>query len=300
MSRHSNTNTNATAQSPSESRRLPIDLEHGLSALDGATLRAHAGLLLAVCLMALPLVIAALISFGTRATFTSVSELSLETAARNYRDVLFRYDMGRYMLNSLVMSIIVVAGKLAVSLLAALAIVYYRFPFKNAVFAVVLLTLMLPVPVRIVPLFQLAADLGWANSFAALTIPYLASATTVFLLRQHFLSIPASLVESAKLDGVGPLRFLAFVLLPMSKGMLAGVSVIMFIYSWNQYLWPLLIVDDQSMQVAQVGIRLLQGVVESGEIAWPLLMAGSIVTLVPPLLVLIAFRKPLLETFGVH
>ncbi|RKD98112.1 carbohydrate ABC transporter permease [Halopiger aswanensis] len=305
MSRHSNTNTNANASTSTnaptggESRRL-IDLERGLPALDGATLRAHAGLLLAVSLMALPLVIAALISFGTRATFTSVSELSLETAAQNYRDVLFRYDMGQYMLNSLIMSVIVVIGKLAVSLLAALAIVYYRFPFKNAVFAVVLLTLMLPVPVRIVPLFQLAADLGWANSFAALTIPYLASATTVFLLRQHFLSIPASLVESAKLDGVGPLRFLAFVLIPMSKGMIAGVSVIMFIYSWNQYLWPLLIVDDQSMQVAQVGIRLLQGVVESGEIAWPLLMAGSIVTLVPPLAVLIVFRKPLLETFGVQ
>lgn len=303
MSRQSNTNANAstsTNANAGESRRLPIDLERRLFAIDGAALRAHAGLLLAVSLMALPLVIAALISFGTRATFTSFSELSLETAAQNYRDVLFRYDMGRYMLNSLIMSVIVVVGKLAVSLLAALAIVYYRFPFKNAVFAVVLLTLMLPVPVRIVPLFQLAADLGWANSFAALTIPYLASATTVFLLRQHFLSIPASLVESAKLDGVGPLRFLASVLIPMSKGMIAGVSVIMFIYSWNQYLWPLLIVDDQSMQVAQVGIRLLQGVVESGDIAWPLLMAGSIVTLLPPLLVLIVFRKPLLETFGVQ
>ncbi|APW97931.1 glycerol-3-phosphate ABC transporter permease [Halobiforma lacisalsi AJ5] len=298
MSRHSNTDTNASTVG--ESRRLPLALERGLPALDGATLRAHVGLLLVVCLMALPLVIAALISFGTRATFTSVSELSLETAARNYHEVLFRYDMGQYMLNSLLMSVIVVVGKLAVSLLAALAIVYYRFPFKNAVFAVVLLTLMLPVPVRIVPLFQLAADLGWANSFAALTIPYLASATTVFLLRQHFLSIPVSLVESAKLDGVGPLRFLAFVLIPMSKGMIAGVSVIMFIYSWNQYLWPLLIVDDQSMQVAQVGIRLLQGVVESGDIAWPLLMAGSIVTLLPPLAVLIIFRKPLLETFGVE
>ncbi|WP_049921418.1 carbohydrate ABC transporter permease [Halopiger djelfimassiliensis] len=282
------------------SRTAPVDLEWPSIRDREAPLGAHVGLLVAVSLMALPLAVAVLISFGTRATLTSLSELSLETAARNYHDVLFRYDMGRYMLNSFLMSIVVVAGKLVVSLLAALAIVYYRFPFKNAVFAVVLVTLMLPVPVRIVPLFQLVADLGWANTFFALTIPYLASATTVFLLRQHFLSIPPSLVEAAKLDGVGPLRFLVFVLLPMSKGMLAGVSVIMFIYSWNQYLWPLLIVNDQSMQVSQVGIRLLRGVVESGDVSWPLVMAGSIVTLVPPLFVLIACRKPLLETFGVQ
>ncbi|MFC4248042.1 carbohydrate ABC transporter permease [Natribaculum luteum] len=281
------------------SRFLPAALEWP-TIVDGKNVRVHALLWIAVVLMALPLVLAVLISFQSRATFTSLADLSLRTAAQNYDDVLFRYEMGRYMLNSFLMAVVVVVGKLAVSLLAALAIVYYRFPFKNLTFAFVLVTLMLPVPVRIVPLFQLVADLGWVNSFYALTIPYLASATTVFLLRQHFLSIPASLVESAKLDGVGPLRFLVFVLVPMSKGMLAGVSVIMFIYAWNQYLWPLIAVNDQSMQVSQVGIRLLQGVVESGDIAWPLVMAGSIVTLVPPLLVLIAFRKPLLETFGVQ
>lgn len=281
-----------------DSQTLPGGFE--LPTAGRGDLRAHLGLLFAVGVMALPLVLALVITFQTRATFTGLSDLSVGTAAQNYHDVLFRYDMGGYMLNSLIMSVIVVVGKLAVSLLAALAIVYYRFPFKNLLFALVLVTLMLPVPVRIVPLFQLVADLGWANTYWALTIPYIASATTVFLLRQHFLSIPASLVESAKLDGVGPLKFLVYVLIPMSKGMLAGVSVIMFIYAWNQYLWPLIIIDDQSMQVSQVGIRLLQGVVETGDISWPLVMAGSIVTLIPPLLVLIVFRKPLLETFGVQ
>lgn len=289
----------AAADAAADSGSL-LERPRRLVDVDAATARAHLGLLFAVSLTALPLVLAVLISAQTRATFTSLSELSIATAYGNYHDVLFRYDMGRYMLNSFLMSVVIVAGKLAVSLLAALAIVYYRFPLKNLAFAIVLVTLMLPVPVRIVPLFQLVAELDWVNTFYALTIPYLASATTVFLLRQHFLSIPASLVESAKLDGVGPVRFLVFVLIPMSKGMLAGVSVIMFIYSWNQYLWPLLAVNDQSMQVSQVGIRLLQGTVESGDIAWPLVMAGSIVTLVPPLFVLIVFRKPLLETFGVQ
>nr|WP_255488434.1 ABC transporter permease subunit [Natronolimnobius sp. AArcel1] len=198
------------------------------------------------------------------------------------------------------MSIIIVVGKLAISLLAALAIVYYRFPFKNLMFMLILFTLMLPVPVRFVPLFNIVTDLGWYNSMLALTIPYLASATTVFLLRQHFLSIPASIVEQAKLDGIGPLKFLIYVLIPMSKGMLAGVSVIMFIYAWNQYLWPLVIIDSQAQQVTQVGITLLQGDIQAGELQWSIVMAGAIITLIPPLLALIAFRKPLLETFGVQ
>lgn len=290
------------SNAPSSSlERVTNSLDASLpTAVDRERLGVHLGLLFAVALMALPLVLAFVISLGSRGSISSLSQLSFDRASENYHDVLFRYDMGRYMLNSLLMSVLVVVGKLTVSVLAALAIVYYRFPFKNLLFVFVLLTLMLPVPVRIVPLFLLVSDLGWANSFAALTIPYVASATTVFLLRQHFLSIPESLVEAAKLDGVGPLRFLVFVLIPMSKGMLAGVSVIMFIYAWNQYLWPLLIVNSQEMQVAQVGIRLLQGVVETGDIAWPLVMAGSIVTLLPPLAVLIVFRKPLLETFGVQ
>ncbi|MFW5956688.1 MAG: carbohydrate ABC transporter permease [Halorhabdus sp.] len=261
----------------------------------------HAGLAFTVFLIALPILIALLVSTQTRGIVTEFGDLLPGSAAvENYRTVMVNYDMGRYLLNSFVMSIIVVVGKLAVSLLAALAIVYFRFPYKNLLFVVILLTLMLPIPVRIVPLFRLMSTLGWSNSLLAITIPYLASATTVFILRQHFRSIPASIVETAKLDGVGPLKFLVFVLIPMSKGMIAGVSVIMFIYAWNQYLWPLVIIDSQSQQVAQVGITLLEGTVQSDVPRWGLVMAGSIVTLVPPLAVLLVFRKPLLETFGVQ
>ena len=138
---------------------------------------------------------------------------------------------------------------------------------------------------------------GTGNTLAAITIPYLASATTVFILRQHFLSISSSVVENAKLDGVGPLKFLVYVLVPMSRGILVGVAIIMFIFAWNQFLWPLVIIDSEANQVAQVGLSLLEGDVQSGDVAWALVMAGSMLTLLPPLVLLIVFRKPLLETF---
>ncbi|WP_394341243.1 carbohydrate ABC transporter permease [Natrarchaeobaculum sulfurireducens] len=262
---------------------------------------AHATLVVSVVLMALPILIAALVSTQQQGLIGGFSDLAPGGhAIENYRTVMTDYNFGVYLLNSFIMSIVIVVGKLVISLLAALAIVYYRFPFKNLMFMLILFTLMLPVPVRFVPLFNIVTDLGWYNSMLALTIPYLASATTVFLLRQHFLSIPESIVDQAKLDGIGPLKFLVYVLIPMSKGMLAGVSVIMFIYAWNQYLWPLIIVDSQAQQVTQVGITLLQGDVQGGELQWSIVMAGAILTLVPPLLALLAFRKPLLETFAVQ
>jgi sn-glycerol 3-phosphate transport system permease protein len=144
------------------------------------------------------------------------------------------------------------------------------------------------------------ADLGWVNTYAALTGPFVASATAVFLLRQHLQSIPDSVVETAKLDDIGPIRFLYYVLIPMSRGMIAGLAVITFIYAWNQYLWPLVIVSDDARQVVQVGIRNLKGVQIGGQLDWPLLMAGAVVTLLPPLVLLVALRQPLLETFGLE
>ncbi|MFC7214754.1 carbohydrate ABC transporter permease [Saliphagus sp. GCM10025334] len=274
------------------------------SVVDGLTLERviiHTILGVSVFVMAFPILIAAVVSTQSVGIVSSFSDLLPGShLIENYRTVMVDYNFGIYMVNSFVMSIVIVVGKLAISLLAALAIVYYRFRFKNLMFMLILFTLMLPVPVRFVPLFNIVTDLGWYDSMLALTIPYLASATTVFLLRQHFYSIPESIVEQAKLDGIGPLKFLAYVLIPMSKGMLAGVSVIMFIYAWNQYLWPLVIINSQSQQVTQVGITLLRGDIQAGELQWAIVMAGAIITLVPPLLALLLFRKPLLETFGVQ
>lgn len=287
------TKTDSTANPTSGTRRvrhyLPDDL------------MIHAGLVFAIVTMAMPLVLAAIMSTQTTTEVYEVTNLGIGSRGLdNYRVALTEYNFDTYMLNSLLMSVAVVVGKVSLSLLAALALVYYEFPYERGVFMFVLLTLLLPVPVRIVPLFQLVADLGWTNSLLALTGPYVASATAVFLFRQHFMSIPSSLVETARLDGVGPLRFLFGVLVPMSRGMIAGVSVITFIYAWNQFLWPLIAVTDKSSQVVQVGIRYLQGSAQAGLTRWGLIMAGAVLALLPPLAVLVALHRPLLNTLAIQ
>ena len=261
----------------------------------------HAQLWVLTLLIVFPIFVALTVSTKQQGIVTSLPDLIPGThAVDNYREALVGYGFARFMWNSFVMAVIVVVGKLVVSVLAATAIVYYRVPYKDLVFVFVLFTLLLPVPVRFVPLFQLVNDLGWGNSLLAITVPYLASATTVFILRQHFLSIPASIVETAKIDGVGPLRFMWSVLIPMSRGVLVGVSIIMFVYAWNQYLWPLVIIDSEANQVAQVGLQLLQGDVQGGQLSWSLVMAGSVLTLLPPLALMIYFRDPLLKTFSIQ
>ncbi|WP_280585855.1 carbohydrate ABC transporter permease [Halorubrum sp. Boch-26] len=261
--------------------------------------RVHLGLIGSILLMASPLLLAFVMSTQTVPEVYDITNVGIGSdGVANYVEVFTTYGMASYMFNSLVMSIVVTVAKIAVSLLAAVALVFYDFRFKNAIFFLILFTLMFPVPVRIVPLYEMMAALGWTNTLLALTGPYVASATAVFLLRQHFMSIPDSLVESAKVDGVGPLRFLWDVLIPMSRGMISGLSVITFIYAWNQYLWPLIVVSDQNKQVVQVGMKYLQSVGNAGQTDWGLIMAGAVLTLLPPLLALVAFRGPLLETFG--
>jgi sn-glycerol 3-phosphate transport system permease protein len=261
----------------------------------------HLGLIVSISVMASPLLLAAIMSTQSIGQVYNAEYLSLGSAGLSkYRRVLIQYEFLGYMYNSLVMSVLVTAAKVGVSLLAALAIVYYDFRFKNSIFFLILFTLMFPVPVRIVPLFELMADLGWTNTLLALTGPYVASATAVFLLRQHFMSLPDSLVESARLDGVGPLKFLGRVLVPMSKGMITGLCVITFIYSWNQYLWPLIVISDQNKQVVQVGMKFLRSVELGGQVDWGLIMAGAVLTLLPPLVMLVAFRRPLLKTLGLQ
>ena len=164
----------------------------------------HGSLLVIIILLASPLLFAAIVSTQSLAQIYEITNLWPGTEViANYRTVLFDYDMLQYMANSLIMSVIVVTAKISLSLLAALALVYYNFRFKNLIFLFILFTLMLPVPVRIIPLFDLVVEFGWSNSIIGLTGPYIASATAVFLLRQHFLSLPDSYAETARLDGVG-------------------------------------------------------------------------------------------------
>jgi len=260
----------------------------------------HAWLMVATASVLLPVMVVFVISTQTPAeVYDLANVLPGGDGIDNYRTVLTKFGMGQYILNTLVISAVVVVGKISISLLAALAIVYYQFRFKNAVFLFILFTLMFPVPVRIIPLFQFVADIGWTNTVAGVAGPYIASATAVFLLRQHFRSLPTSYAETAIVDGIGPLRFLVYVLIPASRGYIAGLVVITFIASWNYYLWPLIVINDQSQQVAQVGLKYLLGV-GTGQTDWGLIMAGAFLTLLPPLVVLIAFRRSLLETFGLE
>jgi sn-glycerol 3-phosphate transport system permease protein len=190
---------------------------------------------------------------------------------------------------SLASALIIAVGKIAISLLSAFAIVYFRFPAKNIVFWMVFVTLMLPVEVRIGPTYSVVSDLHMLNSMAGLTIPLIASATATFLFRQFFLTVPDELVEAARMDGAGPMRFFADVLLPLSKTSMAALFVIQFIYGWNQYLWPLLVTTDEKMYPIVMGIkRLIFGEVY---IEWNVVMATAILAMLPPALVVVLMQK---------
>lgn len=251
----------------------------------------HVLLLVGVGIVVFPVFVAAIVSTKATGTMTGVADLIPgRYAAQNYWAALIRFGFWQFLLNSLVMAVVVTVGQLVLAVLAALAIVYYRFPHDDLVFLFVLFTLLLPIPVRFVPLYDLVVTLGWADTMLAITVPYLAGAAAVFILRQRFRSIPAPLVETARLDGVGPLRFLTTVLLPMSRDVLVALTTIVFVYAWNQYLWPVVIINRESQQVAQVGLSSLGST--------PTTMAGAILTLLPPLLLVLLFRRPLLAAFS--
>jgi sn-glycerol 3-phosphate transport system permease protein len=185
---------------------------------------------------------------------------------------------------------VITVGKISISLLSAFAIVYFRFPFKMFFFWAIFVTLMLPVEVRILPTYKVVADLGMINTYAGLTLPLIASATATFLFRQFFLTVPDELVEAARMDGAGPMRFFKDILLPLSKTSIAALFVIQFIYGWNQYLWPLLMTTNEDMYPVVIGIkRMLAG----GEAAndWNIVMATAILAMLPPALVVILMQK---------
>ena len=201
--------------------------------------------------------------------------------------------------NSLIMALAISLGKIAISIIASFAIVYFRFPLRNFFFWMIFVTLMLPVEVRIIPTFKVVADLGMLNSYVGLTLPLIASATATFLFRQFFLTVPEELAEAARIDGAGPMRFFLDVLLPLSKTSIAALFVIQFIYGWNQYLWPLLITSDESMYTAVIGIkRMITGGDAANE--WHLVMATAMLALLPPAAVVLLmqrwFVKGLVET----
>ena len=198
--------------------------------------------------------------------------------------------VGRMMLNSFVVALVIACGKIAISIISAFAIVYFRFPFRRTLFWMIFLTLMLPVEVRILPTYKVVADLGLIDSFTGLTLPLIASATATFLFRQFFLTIPDELAEAARIDGAGPLRFFRDVVVPLSRTNIAALFVIMFIYGWNQYLWPLLITTQENMYTIVIGIkRMIPGGDAAAE--WHLIMATAILAMLPPAAVVVLMQK---------
>ena len=202
------------------------------------------------------------------------------------------------MVNTFAVAISVMVGKTILSPLAALALVYFDFRFKGLIFVFILVTLMMPVPVRIVPLFKFVSSLGWGNTFWALTVPFLASATGTFLFRQHFMSIPTSLVDAARVDGIGPMRFLWQILLPMSLNTVGAMAVIEFVYLWNQYLWPLIIISSNKNQMIQMGVKQLTVSGPEGMVNWGLSMAGVVITMLPPLIMFILLQEQFMRGFA--
>jgi sn-glycerol 3-phosphate transport system permease protein len=192
--------------------------------------------------------------------------------------------------NSFLMATAIAVGKIIISILSAYAIAFFKFPFRMFFFVMIFITLMLPIEVRIAPTYKVMSDLGLINTFAGLTIPLMASATGTLLFRQFFLTIPDEFVEAAKIDGAGPLRFFWSIVLPLSRTNIAALFVILFIYGWNQYLWPLLVTTNRDLETIVIGIVKMLGTGDSNT-DWNLIMSGTILALLPPVAIVFLMQQ---------
>lgn len=261
----------------------------------------HALLLVCVTITCFPVLYALLIStFDFQQVFIYPPRLIPGASLlENLGLAWSKVNLGRLLTNSFAISISVALGKTLLSILAAFAFTYFRdFPGKGLLFVVILITHMLPLPVRIVSTFQLMDTLNWVNTYYALTIPFFASATGTLLFRQFFLTVPASLSDAARIDGAGPIRFLTWILLPLSYNNLMALFMVEFVYMWNEYLWPLIVTTSNEMRVAQIGIKML--VATDAQAEWNVIMAGVILVMLPPLIILLLLRNHFMRsvTFG--
>jgi sn-glycerol 3-phosphate transport system permease protein len=199
-------------------------------------------------------------------------------------------SVARMMFNSLVMALIIAVGKIAISLPSAYAVVFFRFPLRKVCFWAIFVTLMLPVEVRIIPTYQIASDMGLIDRYAGLSLPLVASATATLLFRQFFLTIPDELVEAAKIDGAGPWRFFVDTVIPLSRTNIAALFVILFIYGWNQYLWPLLVTNTPSMTTIIIGMRQMIGNGDT-QTEWQIVMATALLAILPPVAVVLLMQR---------
>ena len=256
----------------------------------------HLGLTLATLVIIFPLAYAALVSTQSNAEVFRF-QLTPGSSFGKHLDLVWNgRSLGRYMWNSAVQAVLITVAKTVLSLLAGLAFVYFKFRGKWIVFFFVLITLMMPTEVMILALFRFVSGLGWKDSMAGLVVPFAASATGAFLFRQHFANMPRDLSEAAQLDGASPFQFLTKILIPLSWNVMGALAVIQFVFVWNMYLWPVLIISDQDKQVVQVG---LQGLSDTdGGLTFGPLMLAALLVAIPPTVVFIALRKPFMSGFA--
>ena len=283
----------------------------------------HVILIIGCSIIAFPILFAIIKASQIRGAVLSPSLLPGPELLVNLKEVWFNANLAQFMRNSFIVAIAVTVGKTILSLFAGMALVYFQFPMKRIVFALILFTLMTPTEVLIIPLFDLVSlqpppswevfwlwfrnpvqvwlepmkyGFGWANTYWAIIVPFLASATGTFLFRQHFMSIPRSLADAARIDGASPWAFLTRILVPMSVNTIGALAVIQFVYVWDQYLWPKIIIRREELQVVQVGLNLIIGTGEGVE--WGYVMAGAIVTLIPPMIVFALLQEQFMRGFA--
>ncbi|RAK09754.1 sn-glycerol 3-phosphate transport system permease protein [Halanaerobium saccharolyticum] len=265
------------------------------------TIFIHLFLIISVFLVSFPIIYAFMVStLNVNEVYSSPPKLQLgNNLINNYREAWQRSNMGKLLFNSAFISIVTAVGKIALSISAAFAFVYFgNFPGKNILFVMILITHMLPLPIRIVPTYQLMDNLGWLDTYYALTIPFFASATGVLLFRQFYMTVPESLLEASLIDGITPLRFLWSILIPLSKSNIVALFTIEFIWVWNQYLWPLVTTNSARVRVVQIGLKML--IPSDAQPEWNVIMAALIIGVIPPLLVYLTLQKSLVEGFAMQ
>ena len=208
----------------------------------------------------------------------------------NYKEALSAVPLFRFIINSVIVSIFVTIGQVITSSLAAYAFAFYDFKYKKLLFLLVLSTMMIPAETTIISNFLTVSSWGWTDSLHVLIVPFLTSAMGIFLIRQFYLTIPKELLEAAKIDGCTNLKFLMNILLPISKPAIASLSIYTFIGTWNQYLWPLLTINNGNNRTVQIGISMLQFAEGSN---YGVVLAGAILILIPSILVFIIGQKSL-------
>lgn len=273
-----------------------------------STLMAHLMLILGIVIVAFPIYYTFIASTATSSDIIRppISLLPGEHMLENYRESIsggvervVGVSLERLLFNSFVVAVAIAVGKIIISFISAFAIVFFRFPFRMVFFWMIFITLMLPVEVRILPTYKVIVDLGLLNTYAGLTLPLMASATATFLFRQFFLTIPGEMVEAARIDNAGPLRFMRDILLPLSATNIAALFVILFIYGWTQYLWPLLVTNRAEMNTIIIGLRRMVDFADAST-PWNYVMVTAILAIIPPVIVVVLmqrwFVKGLVET----